>query len=814
MPKASPLIPSLNAGEFSPRLAARVDFDKYNKGLQLCQNLVPLVQGPVQKRSGSYFVTHSKDDGVVRTLPFQFSTDQAYVLEFGHEYVRFFSDEAIVVNLTRNIGSATQTNPVVISSTAHGFSNGDRVFIQGVRGQTQINNREFEVANVTSDTFELAGEDGTGHDVFDGLGTPGTASRIVEIVSPYEAADLAQLKIAQSADVLYIAHPDYPPHKLSRTGATTFSLTAIDFTNGPFAPANINKSLTVYASAVSGTGVSLVASGALFTAAMIGSLFRLDQIGNPGEAWESDLGPIYMGDLRRYQGNYYEAQNTAATTGTVPPVHTEGEADDGNANITWLYLHSGFGWVEITAVTDAMNATATVIRRLPEAVVGSANGTYKWAVGAWSDDRGYPAAVTFFGDRLVWGGSPSQPQTLWGSRVGDYENHEPGVQDDSALVFTLNANDVNAIRWIEGDEKGLLVGTVGGEWVVRPSSINEALAPTNIAAAKSTGYGSNFVPPVRVGKAMLYVQRSGRKLRELAYLFEDDGFRSPNMTIRADHISRTGFIDAAFQAEPIEVIWLPRADGVLTGFTYERDQDVLAWHRHILGGVSDAEGTPAKVESVCAIPSTDGSRDVLWMVVQRYVGGQVVRHIEYLKPLFDDDQDQADGYFVDGGLTYEGASTEEIAGLNHLEGETVAILADGAIHTPRQVVGGVVPLERAATTVHIGYPFIAALKTERIEAGAADGTSQGKVKRIVEMVFHFLRTGNVSFGPDADTLDEMELRDTDDLMDTASPLISGFKRELWNAGYERDGCVYLESNTPTALTLLSLTFNLETQSPR
>lgn len=499
--KASPGLFSFNAGELSPRLEGRVDFEKYAKGLKLCQNFMPLVQGPITKRPGTYFVHETKNSAKKsRLVRFEYNTEQAYILEFGDQYIRFY------------------------------FNNG-----------------------ILSGPYEVA--------------------------TPYLEADLAELRFAQSNDILYIAHKSYAPRKLSRLTPSTFSLTTIAFVNGPFGPLNADKSITVYASAASGTGITLTASSSIFTASMVGSFFRLDQVDAKDiDAWEPGIA-YSVGDKVRYNNNYYEAV-TAGTSNSTPPIHTEGDANDGAGPPKWRYRHSGSGWVTITGYTSGTVVTADVTSRLPENVVGSGNASYKWAYGDWSSSRGYPGAVTFYGDRLFWGGSPARPQTVWGSKVGFYEDHKATSLDDSALTFTLNANNVNTIRWLEGDEKGLLIGTVSGEWVLRPSTANAALTPGNVKGDPSTRYGSNNVPFARVGKAVLFVQRAGRKLREMAYIFEDDGYRSPNLAVRADHISQSGFIDMAYQAQPDSILWLPRADGVLTGFTYERDQDCLAWHRH------------------------------------------------------------------------------------------------------------------------------------------------------------------------------------------------------------------------------------------
>lgn len=820
MPRAAPAIPSLNSGELSPLLDARVDYQQYPKGLRVCENFVPVIQGPATKRPGTKFVAATKDSTKAsRLVEFEFSASQAYILEFGDLYVRFYSSRGLVTSSTKNITAVTKASPAVVTATSHGFNNGDRVIIAGVGGMTELNNREFTVANKTTHTFELSGVNSSGYTTYT---SGGTASKIYEIVSPYAEADLFELQFTQSADVIYIAHNDYAPRKLSRSAATSWAFATISFTNGPFAAQNIDQSVTVYCSHADGTGRTLTASSGIFTASMVGSFFRLAQA-SAGEvrAWESNVyvTAVYaaLGGKARYGENYYKAvDQDGDKTGSNPPVHLEGEAWDGvgDNQVRWRYLHSGWGFVQITAFTSATVVTVDVISVLPDDVVGSTNATWKWNYGAWSTARGYPSAVTFYGDRLFWGGSISSPQTLWGSIVGDYENHKASTRDDSALSLTLNSSDVNIIRWMVGDEKGLLLGTSAGEWVLRPSTQNEALTPSNAQATRATAYGSATVQALRAGKAVLFVQRNSRKVREFAYVYDDNGFRAPDLTVRSTHISKTGFVDAAYQAQPDSVVWLPRADGTLCGLTYDREQEVVAWHRHVLGGWSDSGQTVRPyVESVATISAPDASRDDLWMIVRRYINGAVRRTVEYLTPAFDEEVAQEDAFFVDCGATYDGSSTSTITGLMHLEGQSVAIYADGATQTSKTVAAGKVTLDTAASVVQVGLAYSATLQTERMEAGAADGVAQGKTKRISRVAIRLYRSLDMKYGPDTATLDQRDLRSEDDPMDEAPPLFSGDHDELWPGSFEKDGCVVIVSDKPTPLTVLGFFPRLETMSP-
>ena len=637
-----------------------------------------------------------------------------------------------------------------------------------------------------------------------------------EIVSPYLEADLFQLKFAQSADILYIAHPGHSPRKLSRTGHTAWTLTQIAFDWPPFFGENLDSTKVVTASALTGN-ITLTSTTSIFTSDHVDAYWRLGEtMASKYDEWNSGLA-VEEGDKLRYLGNVYEASvtviypATTQDTGTRPPVHSSGTETDGE--VDWLFLHSGIGYAKITAYTSGTSVSATVIERFPDSVT---SGTERWAEGAWSVLKGYPSCVTFYEDRLVWAGSPSHPQSLWFSRTGDYENLSSSEGDgtvvvDHAILITLSADNVNVIVWMQQDEKGLIVGTIGGEWIIRSSTTGEAIAPSNVQAKRSTTHGSANIEPKRVGKAVLYVQRALRKVREIAYVYEVDGFQSPDMTVFSEHITAGGIKEIDYQQEPQSILWSVRDDGTLIGFTYEREQDVLAWHRHIFGGVSDASGVQAQVESVAVIPASSGKYDELWVVVKRWVDGAVIRTIEYVEKLWEEGDDAGDAFFLDSGLSYSGVSTTTISGLSHLEGETVSVLADGSTHPDKVVSSGGITLDRAATKVHVGLAYQSDGQTLRINAGAADGTAQGKTKRIHRVTFRLHQTLGMKAGPSANALDTIYFRTAATPLGSAPALFSGDKEMEWPGDYETEGQIYFRQDQPLPMTLLAIMPQLITQ---
>lgn len=747
--KASPIQEAFNAGEFSPLVAARVRFEKYKNALDTCENMIPMVQGGVTRRTGTMYVSEVKtSSAATRLIPFEFSVTQAYILEFGNSYIRIYKDRGQVVETPVNITGLTQANPAVVTAVAHGFSNGEEVYITSVGGMTQVNGRNFKIANVAANTMELQymGGSNVNSTGFGAYTSGGTVSRVYTVSSPYATADLFQLKFTQSADTLYITHPSYAPRKLTRTGHTSWTLTTISFQDGPYLAVNTSAT-TLTLGATSGS-VSVTASAATFASTDVGRLIRFKSGGT-----------------------------------------------------TW-------GWLTITAYTSTTVVTATV-NRSPNAATASTD----WRLGVWSGTTGYPGSVMFYEDRLFFAGATSYPQRVDGSNVGDYENFAPTdstgtITDSNAIAVTLNASDVNVIRWMIDDEKGLLIGTAGGEWILRPSTLQEAMSPTNINAKRSTTFGTANIQARRTGKASIYVQRAGRKVRELAYVYEVDGFRSPDLSVLAEHVTKGGVTEFDYQQEPYSVVWFVRADGVLVGMTYERDQDVVGFHRHIFGGAFSTGD--AIVESVAVIPTPDGTSDETWVIVKRTINGATVRYIEYITPRFDDDV-TTDAHFVDCALKYDSSATSTITGLWHLEGQTVRLLADGATHPDRTVSSGSITLARDASVVTVGLAYESNVKTLRIEAGAADGTAQGKTKRIHRVAVRLHKTLGLQFGPDEDNLDTLTFRTSADELGNPPEMYSGDKQINWNAHYDTLGQMYFRQSQALPFTLLGVFPQLHTQ---
>ena len=397
----------------------------------------------------------------------------------------------------------------------------------------------------------------------------------------------------------------------------------------------------------------------------------------------------------------------------------------------------------------------------------------------------YPRCVTFFEERLYWAGTNNKPQTIWASKSGDFLNMNQGTGlDDESLAFTLATDDVNVIRWMKASDV-LLVGTVGGEFKLHGSG--NPVTPSNVRVVQETKYGSSTVTPVTSGRAVLFNQRATKKIRQMIFDLNVEGFVAPDLTILAEDITGGGLTHMAYQQEPDSIVWAVREDGVLLGLTYQRDQQVVAWHQHPVGG------TDTEVESVAVIPSADGKSDELWISVKRTINSATVRYIEYLDSTIN----------VDSGLTYSGGATSTLSGLTHLEGETVQVVGDGAVMSDAVVSCGSISLSESVTSASVGLQYITELVTLPPELPQADGASFGKKKSWNRIILNLYQTLGIAVNGK-----QLVFRTGGDAMDSAPPTFTG-QKDITNLGWkESDTSITVRQEQPISMTLISITGEL------
>ena len=777
MAKVTPVQTNFTGGEISPKLHGRIDLQKYGASCKTIENFICFPHGGIVKRSGTRYVAECKNSASTkRLIPFVFSTTQAYILEFGDDYIRFYRNEGQI------------------------YSSGTTPY---------------------------------------------------ELSSPYGQEYLDDLSFTQSADILYITHPEFKPRKLTRTGHAAWTISEFDQTDGPYGDLNVSTT-TMTPSHTSGSSRTITASASTFASTDVGRLIRLKH------------------------------------------------------SSTW-------GYAKITGYTSATVVTVTVLSDF-----GGTGAVTDWRLGSWSDTTGWPSCVTFYQDRLFFANTTDNPNTVWGSKSGDFENFAPSatdgaVGDDSGLTFTLATNTVNAIRWMFG-AKQLQLGTSDGPFLMSSGKDDLALTPTNVTVNRETTDGVAAQVPIGAGKATLYTDRNLRRVRELAYKYEIDGFVSVDLTLIAEHITSGSTITGiAYSRAPDNLIWVLLADGGLRCLTYEREQDVVAFHRHIPGGTSGSctvtvsdyaniaageklvltksDGTEvtftcqgasaspspdtnkfftnesnnttadniytainlhsdftvanpaaavvtieetlragadpltitttdstrlavtsqakALVKSIAVIPTADETQDQLWLIVERTIDGSTKHYVEFLEENFDTNKGDtvSEAFFVDSGLTYSGTAANSVSGLGHLEGETVQILINGATHPNKTVSSGAVSLDSSGTKIHVGLAQKAKVVTLDPEVQTEEGTSQGKTRRIERTTIRVVDTYNLKIADENKSLEEIPFREAGHAMDTVT-LYTGDKRVLLTHTPDRKFNLVVQHDKPQPCTVLAILYAL------
>lgn len=761
------LLRAFAGGEITPELAGRLDLTKFQTGLSLCRNFITLPHGPATRRPGCEFVREAGDSAnAVRLLPFTFSADQTAVIELGHEYIRFHIDGATLL---------------------------------------------------------------------DG-GVP------YEIASPYQGADLFDIHFAQSADVITLAHPDYAVRELARLGATDWTLTEVSFAAPADVPISVAATPTVavataltqqryVVTAVQADGVteSLASASASTTnnLTLAGNYNTITWVGVTGAARYNVYklrGGVYgyLGQVTPVAGtsvaiaSMVRGSLSASKTVTVNTAVAHGKVTGDRVLISDTGVGSFDGYWQIT-VTDA--DTFTYVSNKKTTLTISTTGNVSTPSLSIVDDNvlpdttqsppediillnsepfDYPSTTTYHEQRRWFAGTYDKPQVLWATRTGTEANLTSSIpaRDADGIEVRIASSQYNQVRHIV-PLSDLIAFTAGGEFRIYADAA-PAITPTSISI-KPQGYaGASNVQPVVTTGSILYVQAQGSRVRELSYSWEANAYKTVDASIMAPHrFNGYTLTQMAFSRAPDSIAWAVRSDGVLLGLTYVPDQQVYGWHAH------DTDGA---FESVCVVP--EDNEDVLYVVVRRTIGEATVRYIERMRSrLFTD---QADAFYVDSGLTYDGAPATVLSGLAHLEGKVVDILADGAVHPQRTVTAGAVTLDTAASKVHIGLPITSDLRTLPLATEGAQAAGQGTIKNVNRVHLRVAQSSIVKAGPRFDLLREYPARAVTDPYGSPPALRDGELSLAVDPSWTQDAAVCVRQDLPLPLTVLSMTLEVVT----
>ena len=659
MPKTTHIQTNCTAGEISPRLIGRVDVQKYQNGLKRCYNTIPTVHGGAKRRPGSHYVAAAKEAlKQTRLIPFVFNQEQAFVLEFDDGYVRFYTAA----------GARIESPP----------------------------------------------------------GTP------VELASPYLEADLDDLHYAQGADTMFLFHPSYAIRKLVRYSNTSWKISQATWAVQPSEEIGDkpNTALTFSLLTV-GTGRTATAAAACFEASDVGRQITFGSGLATITAYTSTtvvtvtIVDAFASNPTAGTWTLTESPKVQVTPSAATPIGAActltaaAAAWKNSAQVSDIgkYVEINGGLVEVTGFTSATVVTGIIRTVLAGTTAAPSEG---WALRSvvWDATNGYPRCGTLFEQRLICAGSTAYPQTMWGTKTGEYDNFADGTDDADGFSFTISSDQINPIEHL-ASTRVLLPLTYGGEFSVT-GGVEKPVTPTNVQVKSQTVYGSAGVRPVRVGNEILFVQRAGRKVRALGYRVESDAFNAPDISILSEHVTEGGILEMAYAQEPDNVVWMVRTDGHAVTLSIDRDQDSIGWAEQETDGL---------YESFCSVPY--GEQDRVFAVAVRTIGGSTKRYIEYFDAALNTDS---------AVVGTSGPGTDTWTGLDHLEGKTVDVLADGVVMPQEVVTGGQIVLPRAAFSVEIGLHYESEIEplTPAIAGLAAAG--QGNAMSISEVIVRLHET--------------------------------------------------------------------------
>lgn len=756
---------SFIGGEISPALRSRADLTKYTSGLALCKNMFPRSQGGVYSRPGTRFIGELDDsDKRARLIPFSFNTDQTYILVFEHLKIRVIRDGGYVLD--------------------------------------------------------------------------GAGPAIYEIATPYTEAEIPRIGFTQSADVMTIVHPSHSVRNLSRTDHDAWSLDIVDYTPTIDPPAwvavSVSDILTI--SRANPCQVTTMTPHGLTT----DDLVFLAGVGGMTEVNNQTFGILVISttafllkDVDSTSYTSYTSGGTVTRSGLTPFGLGAGTYDKTYSYVITSVDVNGSESIASSVesiTTPSLSVTAAVRLDWLE-VVGAdyyrvykdpSNGTglYGWignseasqfddynvapiSSDAPPQDRdpfagadNNPSTVNYYQQRQVFANTNNERQTVYTTQVGNFNSLRTSTptRADDAVTFTIAAREVNEIRHIVEIDAMILL-TSGGEWRMTEGQ-NEVLTPSTVGVRKQSNNGASRVPPAIVNDTVIYVQEKGARIRDLNYEFVNDRFRGNDLSIMAEHLFEGFEIEEmTYSDEPYGVLWAVRNDGTLLGLTYQREHQIWAWHQHTTNGV---------FESISSI--TEDGRDAVYIIVNRVVDGFTKRYVERFEKR--DVSDSTNVFCVDSGLTYDGVAVTTISGLDHLEGEPVAVVADGNVVKNLSVSSGSITLPRASEKVTVGLAYLPVIETLDVDVASTAESLKAKEISIAKVILEVEKSRGGWVGPKMDngtTGQMVEIKPRFDSDGYNSIALKTFKQEViiepqWSLG----GGIRIEQRDPLPLTILAI----------
>ncbi len=809
---------SFARGELSPRLHARTDIDHYRQALKECTNFIVLPQGTLKKRSGSQFIAEVKTSSKkTRLVPFVFSSEQAYMLEFGDLYFRIYADGGRVESGGAAVEIATPYREDELFELQFAQS-ADTLYLahkaHGPRKITRTSDTAWTITKIAFEdgpflpqvnataTFMQLNGDGNVIPAMTGLNAPaGTVASSKAAASAWQAGDRDKDTSFNQVD--------------SGEGWWEYDAGAAKTISGFFLTAGSSGS------SPNGMPQDFVFQGfdgsawvTLFSRLNEGSFTDGETRWYPFEN-ETAYQKYRLKWTRIFEGattviaevGFKESPDTmAAVTLTASAVgdinNDQGfkSCDVGRA----VRLRGSDGkwrWFKIEGFASSTTVTGVLYGQ----PMIDLEPTTAWRLGGWSEETGYPGSVTFFEERLVWARSNAEPQKIWGSKTFGFEDHgiSSPLLDDDAFAVEISSDQVNEIKWIV-EASDLVMGTSSAIRTLGPGDSSKPFSASNLRQRRQTTIGAAALQPVFVGNVTLYADKISRSLRELFFSFEGNSFIAPELTILSEHLLSSGITAMAYAGEPEPIVWIVTGDGGLVSLTFERDQKIVGLARHTLG--ASATGA-AVVESIATLPGASSSE--VWLLVQRTVDGVTKRYVERLAPLFDGGS-LAGARFLDSHLVYNGAATGTVSGLSHLEGEMVGILADGVVLASQSVVSGSITLAGGITAseIAIGLAYESSVQQLRPALAGNDGSLLGRRSSVGEVLLDVQESLGLRLVGEG-VAEEVFERHASETFDAPMALRDGAFKTNINPGWTVDGTVRISSDQPLPAEIRAITRGLE-----
>ena len=579
---------------------------------------------------------------------------------------------------------------------------------------------------------------------------------VAEYETPYAPSELRFLKFAQSADVMFIVHPDHRPMKLTRSSHTDWEFSEISFFPSIAAP----------------TGLTAKASN-----------------------FEDSSNTYYKTtvDYKVSAVNDREVESVPSEAVTVDTLSTwptkakvELTWDEVEGAVRYEVYKNVRGWYEWIG-------SAETTKFKDDNIEGDSGTGPKENRDPFAEPGDYPGAVGIYQQRLVFGRSNNEPQTVWMSETGSFDSMAVAqpLRDDSAITVTVDSKQMNEIRHFI-PLRDMLMLTSGAEFKMGSGDTSGAVTPTSIRFDIQSYWGCSDVPPIVSGTSVLMAQNSGRAVRDLHYQLQEDGYSGNEVSILAEHLLSSPIRDWAFQQDPYSTVWICLESGKLLTFTYMREQEIWAWSEH--------ESSGGRFRSVSVI--REGEEDAAYFLVKR--NGRYFMEYQ-IRRNFGDDIRKA--HFVDCGLQYENeaAPIQHITGMEHLAGQEIVVLADGSVVRGITVAeDGSFDLPFAASYISAGLPYTMRIKTVDPELRSDQGSTAGEPKNVVRAIFRLRESRGLWTGPDDRRMVALKQEPPAEY-GAPPPLTTGEVAVPLPGSHNTGGSILIEQRDPLPLTVLALT---------